>query len=59
MELRPKIGDLVKRLGSVGVVAARHGQDIKIHWVQPWMHEGRLIESSWAHHATAQILSTA
>ena len=51
MKLKPKIGDLVDWRGEIGIIKKTRGIDVQVHWVKPWIEDGRLIDSSWLRRA--------
>ena len=61
MELRPKVGDLIrrKRCPHVGVIVEARGIDVTVRWVQPFWHADRRIEISTFIRTEAEVISRA
>ena len=61
MKAKPKVGDLVDWRGEIGIIKQARGIDVQVHWVKPWMEDGRLIDASWLRRASRgmQVISRA
>ncbi len=61
MEIKPKIGDLIKRkhCPHVGIIIEARGIHVTVRWAQPFWQADRRIEVSTFARTQAEILSRA